>query len=326
VLGWMPSSQRSTTLASRLGYRLVLMDRPGRGRRWTAPFAYAWLAVRTLALLVRMRPRALVIVAPPFIAPLVAVPVARLLGARTAVDVHSGALLDRRWMGTGPLLRLAARLADGAVVTLPTLAPRVRRNALVIPDPLPRIEVGPLDVEADLVVGVCGWAPDEPIESLIQSANGRPWRLVLTGRTRGVWKLPPNVALAGFLPDDAYHRLLASAACVVVLTTRGDTLLSGLWEAISLERPAVTSDTAALRATFGGAVRYATADAASIRSAIDATLADPGAHGAVRAAAVRFRKANDAALEHLRRLLDPALDGIQPLDADRPTHQPPEQL
>src|SRR5262245_10442175 len=211
VFGWMPNSQRSATLAERLGYQLILLKRPGRGRRWTAPFAYAWLGLRTIALLIRMRPRAMVVVAPPFVAPVVSVPLARLLGARAAVDVHSGALLDRRWTGSGPLLRLAARLADAAIVTLPTLAPRLRRDALVIPDPLPRIDLAPTPVEAGLVVAVCGWDADEPIDALIESARGRPWRLVLTGRPRRQPELPPNVRLAGFMPDDAYHRLLASA-------------------------------------------------------------------------------------------------------------------
>jgi hypothetical protein len=322
----MPSSQRSSTLAGRLGYRLVLLDRPGRGRRWTAPFAYVWLALRTVALLVRTRPRALVVVAPPFVAPMVAVPVARLIGARVAVDVHSGALLDRRWLGSRPLLRITARLAHGAVVTLPTLVPRLRPDTLVIPDPLPDIAAGSTAVEPDLVVAVCGWAPDEPIDSLIASAAGRPWRLVLTGRARRTPQLPSNVRLSGYLPDDGYRRLLESAACVVVLTEREDTLLSGLWEALALQRPIVTSDTAALRGTFGSAVRYARSDAPSIAAAVEATLADVHAQDVVRVAAARFRVANDTALDHLRDLLALPPKVGQALQRDGATDEPPEDL
>src|SRR5204863_4489987 len=102
-----------------LGLDLVLFRRPGLGRRWTAPIAYGWLAIRTASLILRRRPEALIVVAPPFVAPLIAVPLARLVGAHVVVDAHSGALLDRRWTGTGPLLRWSARFADAAVVTLP---------------------------------------------------------------------------------------------------------------------------------------------------------------------------------------------------------------
>jgi len=309
VIAWMPVSQRSTTIADRLGYDLVLVGRSGFRRAWTAPFAYPLSAIRTVAALVRLRPRAAIIAVPPFVAPLVAWPFLAVLRAPFAVDVHSGAVLDRRWRWSLGLVAAVARSSVAAIVTLPTLEPPFRdRGAptLVIPDPLPDVRTPDAPAgdpglpdggaAAPLVVAVCGWGLDEPIEALVASAEGRPWRLVLTGRPRRDLDPPANVTLAGFLDDDAYLRLLARADAVVVLTDREDTLLSGAWEAIALGRPLVVSGTQALRTTFGDAVGYVDSERTTITAGIDAILGDPLAASRVEGLRARFARDNDAAL------------------------------
>lgn len=312
----MPVSQRSSTIAERLGYDLVLVGRTGFRRAWTAPMAYPVSAARTMLALVRLRPRAAIIAVPPFVAPAVALPFLAVLGARFAVDVHSGAVLDRRWRWSLGILARISRAATAAVVTLPSLEPPFRDRGvptLVIPDPLPHLTVVPSQDPAEvsrtagegrLVVAVCGWGDDEPIEALVASADGRPWRLVLTGRPRRELVLPGNVTLAGFLDDAAYVRLLAGADAVVVLTDRDDTLLSGAWEAIALGRPLVLSGTTALRTTFGDGVGYVDSTATSIGDGIDAMLADPGATAGIAALRERFGRDNDAALAELAAMLE----------------------
>ncbi len=250
VIAWMPVSQRSATIAERLGYDLVLVGRSGFRRAWTAPLAYPLSAARTIVSLVRLRPRAAIVAVPPFVAPLIALPFLAVLRAPFAIDVHSGAVLDRRWRWSLGILARIGRGAVAAIVTLPTLEPPFQDRGvptMVIPDPLPRLDgLGRHDpalrATADrepLIAAVCGWGLDEPIEALVAAANGRPWRLVLTGRPRHAVEHPVNVELAGFLDQDAYVALLAEAAVVVVLTDRDDTLLSGAWEAIALGRPLV---------------------------------------------------------------------------------------
>jgi len=305
VIAWMPVSQRSATIAERLGYDLVLIGRSGFRRPWSAPLAYLASVPRTIAAIVGHRPRAAVIVAPPFLAPLVAWPILAMLHAPFAVDVHSGALLDRRWRWSVPLLAWIARRSVGAVVTLESLrAPLAAHDVetLVIPDPLPDLE-GPgasvasrSEAGTPVVVAICGWAPDEPLQALVDAAAGRPWQLVLTGRPREALDLPPNVVLAGFLDDPDYLDRLRTADAIVVLTTRDETLLSGAWEAIALGRPLVLSGTPSLRTTFGDGPVYVGDDAASIGAGIDAVLADPGAAGRVAVLRTTFRAANDAAL------------------------------
>ena len=147
VVAWMPISRRSETIAHLLGYELVLVDRYGFRRPWIAPLAYLWSIARTIRVLVRHRPRAAVIVAPPFVAAWVTWPFLALLRAPFAVDIHSGALLDRRWRWSVGLLAVVARRSVGALVTLPSLeAPLTRLGvtSLVVPDPLP--DLPPADV------------------------------------------------------------------------------------------------------------------------------------------------------------------------------------
>ena len=309
----MPSSRRSATIAERTGADLLLLGRSGFRRPWSAPFAYPALAWRTIRALLGRRPSWIIVVAPPVVAPLLVLPIAWMLRARTAIDLHSGALLDRRWRWAVPLLTWLARRSSAAVVTLPSLATQLEAHGvptLVIPDPLPDLAVpgpggserepasaGPAEAE---VVAICGWGDDEPLDALVDAARGASWRLALTGRPRRTLAMPDNVRSTGFLDADAFAATVGGAAAVVVLTTRDETLLSGAWEAIALERPLVLSGTPALRATFGDGPVYVDADASSIAAGIEAVLADPGAADRTRALRERFRAANDAALGRLR--------------------------
>ncbi len=315
VIAWMPVSQRSATIADRLGYDLHLVGRPGFRTPWTAPLAYPIAALQTAWFLARRRPRAIIVAVPPIIAPLVVLPIAAVLRASLALDVHSGAMLDRRWRWSVGILKQMNRRATTAIVTLPSLAVDLaapRGRVIVVPDPLPALsaqtEPAPDDRDSPLVVAVCGWGDDEPIDALVAAARGESWNLTLTGRARRALDLPPNVSLSGFLSTDNYVSLVSGADAVVVLTTREDTLLSGAWEALALGRPLIVSDTKALRQTFGDGVTYVAPHAGAITDAVQRTLADPSAAQRTRALRTTLGAANDLALEQLGRLLRPRAD------------------
>jgi hypothetical protein len=319
----MRHCRRCESLGARLDLDVVLLARAGFRRPWSAPFTYPLLLLRSVLLLLRRRPDAVVVVSPPFLAGLVLVPLARLLGARVAVDLHSAALVEPIWRPFLPLQRWTCHRAGLAVVTLPALAARLRARGvttLVLPDPLPDLPELPdlpaaeaalpgeaPQTSAPLVVAICGWAADEPIPELLESARDQPWRLAVTGRPpASTPPAPGNATLTGFLDDAAYLSLLRSAAAIVVLTTRDDTLLAGAWEAIALERPLVLSGTRALRETFGDEVPYVAADAASIRYGITHALAERERLAPVsRRLKERFTSENEQALAALARHLRP---------------------
>lgn len=286
VIAWMPSSQRSATLARRLGFDLVLLRRVGFRRPWTAPFVYPVLMLRTALTIVRRRPRAILVVAPPVVAPLLVLPVARLTRARVGIDIHSGAFLDRRWRWSLRILRYLGRRADACVVTLPSLSRQMEGadRMIVLPDPLPELadSAEPVPVRArpardratPTVVAVAGWGDDEPLAELAEAARGQPWNLLITGNPRRKLSLPPNVILTGLLAPEAYANALRRADAVAVLTTRPDTLLSGAWESVALHKAIVLSDTAALRTAFADAAIYAGPTAACMAAAISEALAN----------------------------------------------------
>lgn len=314
VIAWMPVSRRSATIAERLGFHLVLLGRRGFRRPWSAAFEYPVLAWKTITCILRRRPRAILVVTPPFLVALIVLPLARVLGSIVAMDVHSGALLDRRWRWSVPILLWISRHVRATVVTLPILRERFRAagsRTIVLPDPLPRLRVpstashaGGVGDRERRVVALCGWGDDEPLDELAASAEGRPWRLFITGRPRRALRTPPNVELTGFLSDEAYLELIASADAVVVLTTRENTLLSGAWEAIALDRPLVLSDTEALRKTFGEGPYYVLPTRESIAAGVAASLSHPDASAASRELHARFARENDRALIELAGALD----------------------
>jgi glycosyltransferase involved in cell wall biosynthesis len=96
--------------------------------------------------------------------------------------------------------------------------------------------------------------------------------------------LPANVRLTGFVSEADYLTLLRNADVVVDLTTRENCLVCGAYEAISLHKALVVSDTTALRELLAEAAEYCRNDAGDIADSIR------------RAAASRMRLEADARL------------------------------
>ena len=100
------------------------------------------------------------------------------------------------------------------------------------------------------------FAEDEPIEAVLQAAAQLPSvRFYVTGdpgkaRPGLLDRAPGNVTFTGFLPDRLYYGLLKSSQAVMSLTTRDHTFQCGANEALSLERPVITSAWPTLRGYF----------------------------------------------------------------------------
>ena len=195
------------------------------------------------------------------------------------VDMHTVGFYGTKWRVLRPLEKPLLRGAKAAVVTNAELEARVlswRCPAFVLPDPLPTPPVGlDLSVESDVVTIVATYSEDEPID-LLPAIAGRltGLRVHVTGRPRvstAGW--PANLIPTGFLADEAYWRQLARSAVVVVLTTRPNTLLSGGYEALSLQRPLVTSDHAVLREYYGDAAVFVSSTVESIAAGVREAIA-----------------------------------------------------
>jgi glycosyltransferase involved in cell wall biosynthesis len=244
---------------------------------------YLSLLKRTTALLMRRRPSVVVTQCPSTVLGLLAAVLKPLLGFTFVADLHNAAIdpglanpLHRK------LLAFIRHTADLCIVSNANLVAAVERDggtAFVLPDKLPELPPQPLvsGSATRSVVFVCTYASDEPWREVIAAARLIDLQVTvfITGNHSRLQMLPPrpdNVYLTGFLSERDYVALLRAADVVVDLTSLENCLVCGAYEAASLGKALVTSDTAALRAYFNRGTVYTKHDSASLAAAITYAL------------------------------------------------------
>lgn len=283
---WGPPSvgPRSRVFARELGIEVRFVTSLRRRGAMTAPVRYASQAVKTMRLLLQRRPRLVFVQSPPSLAVMVVGLYAMLTGACYVVDAHSAAM-SPVWTRPRFVHRALARRAAATIVTNEHLARAVRSwggRALVIrdiPTTFPDIEAVRLP-DAFNVMVVSTFAPDEPLEQIVEAARALPEvRFHVTGDParageRLPRRVPDNLRFTGFLPDPAYYGLMRACQAVMCLTTRDHTMQRGACEALSLGRPILTSDWPLLRTYFHLGTVHVDATAAAIRAGVDEMVRD----------------------------------------------------
>lgn len=276
--------RRSRGLSAALDARLYEINQ-GKGRL----ARYARNTLATLGILFRARGAVVLVQSPSIVLANLATSFGRLAGVKVVVDAHNGGIdpLDGKSRVLTRLARRALRKSDLVIVTNAALAQQVESfgaRAFVLPDPMPDFPAAHAENGQDSraptqrVVAICTWASDEPFMELIQAASLLPpgCELAITGRPRLSARqqatLPANVRLTGFVSEADYTQLLRTADAIVDLTTRENCLLCGAYEAVSVHKPLVVSDTAALRELLEDAAIYCANDARSIATGITSAL------------------------------------------------------
>jgi glycosyltransferase involved in cell wall biosynthesis len=277
-------TRRSRGMSAALDARLYeIEDRSGRLTR------YLRSALRTLRVLFASRGSVVFVQSPSIVLANLAASLRSLAGVAVIIDAHNGGIdpLDGKSPFLTRLARRALKKSDLVIVTNEALARHVESfgaKAFVLTDPMPNFPAAHAEKPATLnaplrrVVAICTWASDEPYLELTRSATLLPpgCELAITGRSRLTEEqrasLPPNVRLTGFVSEEEYTQLLRTADVIVDLTTRENCLLCGAYEAVSVHKPLVVSDTAALRELLDDAAIYCANDARSIANAISAAL------------------------------------------------------
>ena len=280
-LSWVREHGRSRDLAAALGLREVNYPAAVVGLPLALRYPAATLA--TSWVLLRWRPRAVVVMSPPPIPVLIACVYCLLTGRPLVVDAHSGAFNRPAWRALSRFsLQLLGRCRRGAViVTNDEMRAEAERwsaqPVIELHDLLTRVDLPPTaEASCDAFV-VSSWADDEPLEALAAAMAELPGlRVVVSGRPSSDAARrqleEAGVSVPGFLSDEEYRRTLAGAGVVVALTTRAGTMQRGGYEAASAGKALVTSDTRVLREYFGSAAVHAAPDAASIADAVRAGL------------------------------------------------------
>lgn len=250
--------RRNRELARALDVPLLEID--GGRNRW---LRYLRAARQTVSALRARRPELVFAQNPSVVLAALVCALRPLFGYRVVIDRHSN--FDFADTHSGLFNRVShysLKRADLTIVTNEGVARVVREHGgrpFILPDRLP--ELAPAERVAlrssRNVVFVCTYAPDEPLEQVLDAAGLLPAdvSVYVTGNDKRMdprlrARVPANVVLTGFIPAGAYDSLLASANVVLELTTRDHTLLCGAYEALSAGTPLVLSNKAELTAYF----------------------------------------------------------------------------
>lgn len=214
-------------------------------------------------------PRIVVAQNPSILLALFVILYSTIKGYHPVIDAHNSGIypLESRSRILMKLSKWLQRHASLTIVTNKALENAVKENggsAFVLPDAIPSIPAKlkrlQLKGEKNLTC-ICTYNEDEPYQEIIKAANLLPngVHVYFTGKFKG--KIDPrnqhdNVHFTGFIPEHEYWELLYSSDIIIDLTLRENCLVCGAYEAVSLNKPLILSNTDALRNFFSKGCVY----------------------------------------------------------------------
>jgi hypothetical protein len=275
--------RRSTELAKAFDADLFIYD---SNSSFGSFLRYVFSSFHTIRYLSRTRPDILIVQNPSLVLTSLACLLKTLFRYRLVVDRHTNFWLEAENSLRPKALvftlfsKYSLRHADLTIVTNPYLKELVDKKGgrgFVLTDKLPALERKhrkSLNGRWNIVF-ISTFSDDEPYLEVIKAAKLiRPdIYIYVTGNYRKVTgrlpaDLPPNLVLTGFLDEQDFVDLLFSADAIMDFTTAEWTLVCGGYEAISVEKPFITSDKIVLRGYFNKGAVFAGNDHLSISEAI----------------------------------------------------------
>lgn len=274
---WAPKSRRSESLSKELGAKLYLIHFKFRQKIY-APFKYPLLSVRTFLILLKERPNLIFAQNPPLFCPLVCLIFAKFFGKKLIVDAHTGVWWGF-WKKIWILNKWIMKNAFLTIVTNKYLKDRLSSHdieSFVLEDKLPEFSSGKkLELRTGFNVAVINtFSEDEPIGEILKVARRLPpTNFYITGNlsyadSEFIRNKPENVLYTDFLPEEEYVGLLRASDCIMVLTTKDRTMLSGAYEAVSVKKPIITSNWPVLKNYFSKGAVYVNNTSADIMKAV----------------------------------------------------------
>lgn len=276
-VAWAPISRRSESLSKELRAKLYLIHYKFR-RKIFAPFKYPLLFVRTFLILLKERPNVIFAQDPPVFCPVACLVFAKFFGKKLIIDAHTG-VWGGYWKKIWFLDKCIMKNAFLTVVTNRYLKDQLSSDGIrsfVLEDKLPEFPLGKkpkLRTGFNIVV-INTFSEDEPVEEVLEAAGHLPTaNFYITGslsyaNSEFIRDKPENVLYTDFLPEEEYVGLLRASECIMVLTTRDHTMLSGAYEAVSVKKPLITSNWPTLKNYFSKGTVYVNNTSADIVKAV----------------------------------------------------------
>lgn len=254
---------------------------------------YAVLTARTVALILREKPRTVFCQNPSIVLTTLLILLRMVFCYILIVDRHSNFKFEYekspfvKWRIFHFLSRWTVRHADLTIVTnehLKNVCKTYGGSAAVLQDKIPRFTKDlkrppPAFMkkkEKTQVMFVTMFDPDEPIDEIVAASKVLSSCVCyLTGNYKKLYTnekseelLDFDIIMTGYISDEEYLSLMENSDLVVVLTKKDLILNCGGYEAIGMEKPLILSDTPTLRNYFGSAAKYSKCNADDIESNI----------------------------------------------------------
>jgi hypothetical protein len=254
IIAWKKLSRRSELLAQALNGKLLFF-------KDNLPYIRA--TIRTFIKIIRQKPQVLLLQLPQGPLLLEAYFLKKLIGCKIIADVHTGFLLNTDWKGlvlNAPFVKLLS-LADVIVAhneaQLDIIPKNVKNKTIIVYDPWNFIATkDKINKQENYMVFPASFAPDEPLEEVIEAVNAtkQPLKLYITGN----WKRSPElkkyasekIHFTGFLSNQEFNNLLAGATAIITGTTREYTAMMSAWEAIAHNKPLAVTATKTLKTLY----------------------------------------------------------------------------
>jgi len=259
---WAPSYNRSTSLANEIGFKPVFI---GHVSKHSNSFAALWdffsWGYENFKLIKNQRPSHIALANTHVVVASVNYFIGKLFGAKIILDSHSAAFDAPFYKYPKFLSYFFAKNSLFSIVTNEIHQKIIEKHggkAFLLPD-IPNDEQlltykKEKISEKFSICFICTYNYDEPFEEVLKAANAIPEvQFFFTGNYMNKIKDPgkyENVKFTGFLPDEDYKNLINNVDALLVLTTRENTMQHGGSEAISIEKPFITSKTNMLQSYF----------------------------------------------------------------------------
>jgi len=283
------NQRRSIELAKHFGCKFYMMEFPGKLR-------YVYSIISTLRILFRQKPTVLFIQNPSMILATIACLYKIFSNTFLVIDRHTTFRLNKPESGSlririfVALHKFTIRHADLTIITNDHLAQIVKSlggTPFVLPDKLPDFSSHnsmKLKGKKNFLF-VSSFGGDEPIDEVLKSiniVNNKDTYLYISGNFKKLPRqkyenTPDNIIFTGFLSEQDYIDMLFAVDGIIVLTTSDYTMLCGCYEAVSAEKPLVTSKKDVLEHYFGDAV-FVENTAQEIANGINSIIEDPESH------------------------------------------------
>jgi glycosyltransferase involved in cell wall biosynthesis len=279
LIAWAPFSPTLVEVGSLVRGRVVFLN-VLFGKKLAAPLRYAFLALRTLSLLGRQRPRVVLAQNPPIFLPVLLALTKPLYRFKLIIDHHAiwsiktlrQPLLSQ---GIAALERFASTRADSNMSPNNNWTRELRARGATdaftyhdfIPKPTTTTQkdrewtANPLPPHHFLVIAAHGGHPQELLEEEIAAVSGlQDYLLVITGKREKlghrIARLGPksNVIYPGYLDDASYEALKRSADVALSLSTEINTVPHAIHEYLAYGIPTIVLKDSLLRSLFDAAI------------------------------------------------------------------------